>query len=472
MPQNANDIGGGLNHVYRALSGYSENPQLLDSARVRFSESPPPYQSQQSETTTVLSTGSETAEEALIRKWKDRKVQLKYDRQNSLPSSQFRHELKEEGLRLWKKATEHDTGYTTNMPWHYKYDECWKAVEDHWREEGIWSDKYTPKTLGNWRWKHELALESSSQSEVEEERSTLFGPQVTRKRKSRTAITETERQQKRARREKEREASRPFHRFFYQCSLEIATKLRGMEPYDQIPTDIVSQVLQQRRKLWKKAKIWDERWGIVPGMQWMHEVPLQQLYDYYAPPPQLLAAAGDRGATADAAPRDLEPTQTHLFGPPSPTRPASGDATSSTRQRADADRRPATSSLRQALSHAELPNAPAQQLNSPPPCCSAALRRSRRKPQQQSGSSDLNNLRNGGNQAQQRDIRADSRMAQQNGNHGLSARAPPRRSARVAGLQTAADGSARPEISVQWGQRKRKAMEDAPKSSERSKRRA
>ena len=349
-------IADGLRLLDQALQDYNNNPQLLERSRRRFSQSPRSLQSPPSATTTVMSI-SMTAEEVAILEWKNRKVQLKSDSKSSLPANLFERELEEESRRLWSQNWQSQTRNPPGRPWQYKWDEIWDRTERRWRQRGIWSDHFTRDTMGQWGgWKHEQPLDSSSEEEVEVGR--FLGPILRRRKKQ---STETDMQRKRAQRAKERAVTRPFAQFLSQLSF-VVEELYESDPSNQ-PMDAASQVYQQLREQWEQAKIWDERWGAIPGMRWMHEGPVQELYDYYLPPPQPPFSTGDQGVNGAASPR--------LPGHRSPQAHSSGGA-------AAHDPHPAPPSA--ARSNATSPDP-----ISPPPSYSTAVRSPPRSPPEHGG---------------------------------------------------------------------------------------
>ena len=78
-------------------------------------------------------------------------------------------------------------------------------------------------------------------------------------------------------RERECEASHPYHHFVYQISKErerIQDKSANGEGAGA--ADINTTAYENVKNTWTKRGIWNKRWGILPGMSWKHEEPLEK----------------------------------------------------------------------------------------------------------------------------------------------------------------------------------------------------
>ncbi|KAM5356571.1 hypothetical protein ACJ41O_003217 [Fusarium nematophilum] len=206
----------------------------------------------------------------------------------------------------------------------YKLSE--ENVKARWVEQGIWNEKWKGSTV--WRWKHEELFEPESESETDsaaESEAPLFGApsqRVQAKPRRRKNAEELRRiAERRPVREREREASRPFYQFVYQVSKEreriedelnppgapgldfsdLNVTLYGSEHYQAalkawsggtrtrneranveraaIPTplDINSTAYERVKEAWVKGGIWNRKWGVLPGMSWKHEQPLEEM---------------------------------------------------------------------------------------------------------------------------------------------------------------------------------------------------
>ena len=130
--------------------------------------------------------------------------------------------------------------------------------------------------------------------------------------------SDDEKRQVAERRVREREASRPYHQFVYQLSREreqIQEESRSVEGASA--PGINTKAYKNLKVRWIRSGLWNKRWGILPGMLWLHEEPVEE------------AAAGP--ALAPAGPPVSR--YRNIFGPPSPVesnhRQASGVPNSS-----------------------------------------------------------------------------------------------------------------------------------------------
>lgn len=190
--------------------------------------------------------------------------------------------------------------------------------------------------------------------------------------------------ERRAVREREREASRPYHQFVYQISKErerIQDESANGEGTDA--ADINTRAYENVKNTWTKRGIWNGRWGILPGMSWKHEGPLEEeAADDPAPVPANPLVNGSHNAG--------EAPSRRIFGSPSPVasnhRQTSGimntsqqgpssDVDSARLENGDAERSPsASNSLR--------PRTGKRVLR---PTTGQALRPSRKKPSHKDG---------------------------------------------------------------------------------------
>ncbi|KAF2179938.1 hypothetical protein K469DRAFT_460860, partial [Zopfia rhizophila CBS 207.26] len=271
--------GDGLVMAERALASLVEDPQRLDRARTRFSDSPPSYKSHQSHNSTRSQSPNPPSEEQ--RRREERRVQLRLERWASLPYEQFEAQHREEEERIYE-AHENRTRRLhagTNI-----YQLAYENVKKRWVEQGIWNDKWNKTALG--RWKHEEPLELESELETDTEagpQSSLFTifPQP----KPRRPISDEEKRrriaERRATLEREREASRPFYQFIYQVSKERERIQDESGSGKAITTttasaDINTRAYENVNNTWIKRGIWNRNWGILPGMSWKHEEPLEE----------------------------------------------------------------------------------------------------------------------------------------------------------------------------------------------------
>ncbi|KAH8669291.1 hypothetical protein BGZ61DRAFT_306762, partial [Ilyonectria robusta] len=308
----------------RALAAFVENPQRLDHARGRFSESPPSYRSHLSHNSTRSQSPNPPSEEQKRRG--ERKWQLIREHRASFPSNQFDAEKSEEIDRLYEanrnRSRRQPAG--TNI---YKLAE--ENVKTRWVEQGIWNERWKQLTL--WRWKHEEPFEpeseSVSDSAAEGEAPLFCLPSKRAEAKPRRPKSAEELRWiagRRPVREREREASRPFHRFVYQVSKERERIQDEMNPpappapdfsdlnlaaTTQTPLDINSTAYERVKNTWMERGIWNKKWGVLPGMSWKHEQPLEEMLREElgddAASVQASALGDDRYGTGEVPPRSI-----------------------------------------------------------------------------------------------------------------------------------------------------------------------
>jgi hypothetical protein len=269
--------GDGLARAQRALAGLEGDPQRLDRARIRFDDSPPPYTSDRSGTTTRSQSPSDPSEEE--RRLQERRIQLFREREASEPHEQFSAQVEEERRRIWN--TDPRTSWMCMPPGDTLIKEASETVKKRWVEQGIWNSKWNQFAYG--RWKHEEPFKLESESETDTEAGPLaplfsFFPKP--QPKPRLPKSDNESRQiaeRRVIREREREASRPFHQFFYQVSKERERIQDESASGEGTGTaDINTRAYEKVKNTWSKRGIWNKRWGVLPGMLWKHEEPLEE----------------------------------------------------------------------------------------------------------------------------------------------------------------------------------------------------
>ena len=364
------------------------------------------------------------------------------------------------------------------MPLDYKSEEVRKIVKNRWRDQGIWSNKWTEQTRWNWRWKHELPLDPSSDSEAEAVRPSIFGPDPARIRPQKSARREHEKRAVKACREREREASRPIHRFFHQVLLEHERMQQGPDALDPSPKDANSKAYENVKKSWVEQNIWDERWGLLPGMSWMHEEPLDRFLDYYAPRPIFPATNGDHEAKAE--PRQVHRPSKSIFAPRSPDPQALADPETSSAARVNTKATPQVSQAAQTLQptaahtnheaqpllHAATQTDPPQPSESPQLESSTVAKRLRGRPKRRDGVQAA--MEAPGNTAAE----APNGTAPARRRKARAATTAPRRSARVAKQETAVNSTTAEVASGTGSRPKRKATEETSRASKRPNRQA
>jgi len=265
--------GDGLVRAQRALAALEENPQRLDRARMRFSDSPPPYTSRQSHNSTRFQSPNPPSEEQ--RRPEEPRWQLKAERRASLPYYQLQAQESEEEERLLEA---HRNGTPRLLVGSNFKKLARENVKKRWVEQGIWNDKWTD-TASTGVWKHEQPLEPEPELEAEtNDQPSLFSFSQPKPRRPKSDEENRQMAEQRATREREREASRPFHQFFYQVLKEserIKDEL-GSRETGAAPADINTRAYENIKNTWIKRKIWNSKWVILPGMSWRHEDPLEE----------------------------------------------------------------------------------------------------------------------------------------------------------------------------------------------------
>lgn len=152
------------------------------------------------------------------------------------------------------------------------YNQAKETVKERWVEQGIWNDNWNDMAQG--RRRHEELLDPSSESEQELPQAGLFSLliQTGQRRKD-------NRDDGRAVRKPECDATRPFHQFMYQVSKERERVGSALEAEDCLtfPPGIHTQAYDIVKGVWTKRGTWDATWGILPGMSWKHERPLERV---------------------------------------------------------------------------------------------------------------------------------------------------------------------------------------------------
>lgn len=280
--------GDGLARTQRALARLEADPQRLHRARVRFDDSPTLYKSDRSGTTTRSPSPIPPSEQ----RRQERRIQLGREREASEPHKQFSAQVEEERRRIWNAHPR--TSWMTLKPGNTFSEEASENVKKSWVEQGIWNNKWNQFALGRWKHEEPLQLESESETDSEAEPSppifsfflkeSQLKPRRPKSEEEKQRITE-----RRVIREREREASRPYHQFVYQISKE-RKRIQGDSANEEGTglgnADINTRAYEAVKDTWTKRGIWNEKWGILPGMSWKHEEPLEDDETAGCPAPQ------------------------------------------------------------------------------------------------------------------------------------------------------------------------------------------
>lgn len=299
--------GDGLFQAHAALQALAEDPEQFDLARERrFSQSPPSYRSRSGTTTRTESPAP--VHEALD-DYNARRDKLWRDWMASTAAEQFEAQRGEEVHRIqsageWVGAGKNEFGVAG------------ERVKERWVEQGIWDYKWYESNIERWgelvldaplldaRWMHELPLEDESDTDDDSPANFKFGA----KRKRQKTEEETrQKAERRAERQRQRELTRPFHQFNYQVSQERERLLeeRAQEaghddPVKRYPPDINTQAYTAVKDRWVNGGLWFEKWGILPGMTWLHEHNFDEVAEELlgpCPPPQPAVPASSDGSS-------------------------------------------------------------------------------------------------------------------------------------------------------------------------------
>ncbi|KAI0537194.1 hypothetical protein GGR58DRAFT_527518 [Xylaria digitata] len=276
--------GNGLTIAHNALAALVEDPERLERMRGRFSESPPSYRSRPSGTTTRSRSPNAPSDDDGHRGW--REIELFLEHSASLPSYQYKAQVKAECERIY--AERHPTS-SIIRDWSPGLDPrglATETVKKRWIEQGIWKDEWNNDSKPFGRWKHEEPLKSEPESEtdsgVEGERLNLFS-QVRKKTTARRRKCEADIRKIAERRpilEREREASQPYHQFLWQVSRE-RERIQGLPGAENSSAldllDVNTRAYENIKSKWIKRGLWHIKWGILPGMWWKHERPIDEL---------------------------------------------------------------------------------------------------------------------------------------------------------------------------------------------------
>ncbi|KAI1377867.1 hypothetical protein F4677DRAFT_413750 [Hypoxylon crocopeplum] len=184
-------------------------------------------------------------------------------RDNSTPKRQFEDLILEEMDQIWESDPR--AKGRIDKDWHvnaiirggWLYDQARQEVKAQWIEQGIWKDSWEhggDGPLWDDKWKHEerVGLVTDGDSNQQGAR---FRP------KWKAEVI------------RQHDASRPINQFIYQVESEYK-RLAGEGNLSAAAANINTRAWKKVRDRWISRQIWDEEWGTLPGMIWMHEKPL------------------------------------------------------------------------------------------------------------------------------------------------------------------------------------------------------
>ncbi|CAK7213448.1 hypothetical protein SCUCBS95973_001796, partial [Sporothrix curviconia] len=334
----ANNIhGDGLYDVHDALARLAENTALLDRALQRFGrddddgdggdEPPPPYyppstvsgtptEPDEPSQSPLFSDEADDLPEAVAARRRQREHDLDIKHGMTRPSPQFRNQSFALALRITEARYDEERerrpfpALNTNERARLIRENIKDAkdlIRARWRERGLWMATWGIQPAYGDYWPHE------------DEPTEVLPHENHRKRQRRTRATVAA---------AANAASRPYNQFVYQVAKErdlllglagdldplplperqpfyYRTRRRSDPPrhnweaelaedeaYEQrrlqslrprvpaplrkAPVDVHSTAYETVKAAWVRWGIWDPRWSIMPGMQWMHEEPLDK----------------------------------------------------------------------------------------------------------------------------------------------------------------------------------------------------
>ncbi|KAI4184993.1 MAG: hypothetical protein LQ348_004451 [Seirophora lacunosa] len=262
--------GSSFSRAKQTLTGLADDPDRLDRARRRFSASPPSFTSSKGPDSTLTnSPGAEVGPHVLRRTQKEI---LQQERELSRPRPQFFAQQYVEEARL----IEHANRGVHLIPFKTSYhNHAYDVVKKRWKEQGIWSHEWESND-GSYRFGHKWMHEEPSPTDIDakqkQTRNLFWVPPPPEQRK----IEETP-DQREAEREKP-ENSRPIHQFLWQIAHE-RDRISGEPTVGKVAAsadlNINTKAYENVKEWWLACHIWDNKWGILPGMTWKHERPLE-----------------------------------------------------------------------------------------------------------------------------------------------------------------------------------------------------
>ncbi|KAH7376232.1 hypothetical protein B0T11DRAFT_271871 [Plectosphaerella cucumerina] len=167
-----------------------------------------------------------------------------------------------------------------------------KLVKHRLILQGIWRNEWNAKAIGAFdtpgaRWKHEDPEESEADLRHDTDADATAaaaeaGPSSGKREiEPRRRPVSAEERLRIAERRRVREASRPLPQFIAQISLETKRIFDKGNVRDTYPNsintdapdiaDVNSRAYKHVKAKWVKRGIWNDNWGVLPGMSWKHE---------------------------------------------------------------------------------------------------------------------------------------------------------------------------------------------------------
>ncbi|KIH91212.1 hypothetical protein SPBR_01630 [Sporothrix brasiliensis 5110] len=288
----------GLHRADAALRALINDPDRLDSERdARFDQSPPPYQERESLPST-LPPESPPEEDEQHKRISDWFMRILRGWGASMPTNQFRHEVQAERRKLMEPGDDvHLYWDTSNV--------ARETVKARWQAWGIWEPHWEAEPHGHWRHQTPLSPEPLTDVDTDDEdhedvyyreatRSNLF---AIKKMPSRVRtgyeqeVAELRQRARMAERRYEHDRTRPLHVFVchvayegerlfdseQQPEQEQEQEQAGRPDDTRVAVDIHTAAYQTVKAQWSERGIWNDQWGVLPGMTWKHEASLQSV---------------------------------------------------------------------------------------------------------------------------------------------------------------------------------------------------
>jgi len=230
---------------------------------------------------------------------------------SSLPSKQFGAQLKQAMARRVRIASASRKLGAEELG--RIKAQCQEGIKNSWTRQGIWRSCWRYDKPGRFRrdeWKHEGPLdprEKGAGRDWEGKRipylPDIFAPEIAKR---------------------EHNASRPIVQFLFQVQSETFRLLAEHEAnvafYEESQSDpalinMGNAAYSTVKEQWREWRIWDERWGAMPGMSWLHEQSVFDLSD------EEMAALLKRGPLGPQRPPPGKATDRPSHGLCSPSSP-------------------------------------------------------------------------------------------------------------------------------------------------------
>ncbi|KAI2704764.1 hypothetical protein CBS147332_7418 [Penicillium roqueforti] len=272
------DIRSGLATIHIALDNLVKNPRRLDIERSRFDRDVSYISHYSRNSTASLSpySPSKMAEYERQQRRDREKWQLKKDHDASRPNQQFDDQIYELEARIIEGIEKR----TLDVPNGVNFNNlAYETVKDSWREQGIWNEKW--QNMPSEQWMHEESSEIAPVPETDGGAKIHLG--LFSSSQENAISTGKNIQQGDERQVKQKpgdEPSRPFHQFIHQISKERERVQNDPGSPDGASSvsasiNINTKAYEHVKSIWIKRDIWNDQWGILPGMVWKHEIPLQ-----------------------------------------------------------------------------------------------------------------------------------------------------------------------------------------------------